>query len=546
MHYIPIGMAGKRRMNDASKFRYIQRRVFEVDPDDLLREIERIRDPYFRSLSLVSIASSKRFGTKRSMELLSSSFNEANKVDQEWRRAELISLIMKRLKKADRDIQLSGEKSCIVMIEEMKPGSGLSQAIKGLIDHSNSESWPFLIERAFQNKGFEKTDVRNILKAMKRSENWQVGHDLILKRLGSVEDTEMRVALYGALHLRSRKRKGTGTKPLELALDSMKEQEGHNASRSFSFLCSNCIDIDDLPVLESGMEWFKKPEDRIKAICDLVTASDKAGNRDMAREYVKMAIEGTENLSTDILKASSTSLIASGVSRLGDADHARTLFDTALGLSGNEEMLKKRIEAQMENCGSNREKKKKEGSILPISGKRTRHILALYDTYEGGLKPVHSRTVARAAPLCAAFDLDLALMGFPSDDLDRIIELVSKETNIGKGGAYLNSLHKEGRVYLVKCTGSDPPGDWSGLGLPVATTSKPARSRSIMMKDSKKLSSKEHPLKRVCLIMGLGRKGLPRSLLDKVPYHLEITGSGVPLETATAMGILAYMLGNEE
>ena len=66
------------------------------------------------------------------------------------------------------------------------------------------------------------------------------------------------------------------------------------------------------------------------------------------------------------------------------------------------------------------------------------------------------------------------------------------------------------------------------------------------MKDSKKLSSEEHPLKRVCLIMGLGRKGLPRSLLDKVPYHLEITGSGVPLETATAMGILAYMLGSEE
>jgi hypothetical protein len=182
-----------------------------------------------------------------------------------------------------------------------------------------------------------------------------------------------------------------------------------------------------------------------------------------------------------------------------------------------------------------------------IPDKRSgRHILALYDTYEGGLKPVHSRAVARAAPLCAAFGLDLALIGFPSDDLERIVGLSEKETNIGKGGTYIRKLHSTDRILLVGCSEKDPPSDWSDLGLPVATTSRPDRMKSIELGRAIEVSRTAHPKRRICLIMGLGRKGLPDSLLESVSHHLEITGANIPLETATAMGILAYMINAEE
>jgi hypothetical protein len=42
--------------------------------------------------------------------------------------------------------------------------------------------------------------------------------------------------------------------------------------------------------------------------------------------------------------------------------------------------------------------------------------------------------------------------------------------------------------------------------------------------------------------MGLGSKGLPARLLREAPFHLELTGRNVSMETATAMGVLAERL----
>ena len=44
---------------------------------------------------------------------------------------------------------------------------------------------------------------------------------------------------------------------------------------------------------------------------------------------------------------------------------------------------------------------------------------------------------------------------------------------------------------------------------------------------------------KLCMIMGLGPKGLPKSYLGHSPYQFEITGSGVAFETGTAMGAIA-------
>ena len=58
------------------------------------------------------------------------------------------------------------------------------------------------------------------------------------------------------------------------------------------------------------------------------------------------------------------------------------------------------------------------------------------------MKPTHYRAIARAAPLCYAYDLDLALVGFPTEDLDLIVKETITETNIGRGGKLLEVLNR--------------------------------------------------------------------------------------------------------
>jgi len=49
----------------------------------------------------------------------------------------------------------------------------------------------------------------------------------------------------------------------------------------------------------------------------------------------------------------------------------------------------------------------------------------------------------------------------------------------------------------------------------------------------------ELPDGRLCMIMGLGPKGLPKSFLKASNYHFELTGSNIAFETGTAMGSIA-------
>jgi hypothetical protein len=48
----------------------------------------------------------------------------------------------------------------------------------------------------------------------------------------------------------------------------------------------------------------------------------------------------------------------------------------------------------------------------------------------------------------------------------------------------------------------------------------------------------------LCLFIGLGRQGLPKSLLDNCPDQFELTGIGASLETAVAMGAIAQRLAD--
>ncbi len=159
-----------------------------------------------------------------------------------------------------------------------------------------------------------------------------------------------------------------------------------------------------------------------------------------------------------------------------------------------------------------------------------RHVLALVDGYTGGLGAPHVRAVARAAPLCIAFNLDLVLVGFPTEKIVELVKLVEAESNVGEGEGYAKQLLRDDRIHLLPLH-KGVPDFWPGH--PVATTPHPAPGKS---------SALEAP-GPLCLLIGLGKQGVPKRILNVVERHHELTGQGISMETATAMGILADRLG---
>jgi len=170
-----------------------------------------------------------------------------------------------------------------------------------------------------------------------------------------------------------------------------------------------------------------------------------------------------------------------------------------------------------------------------------RITLGIYNTYDPlKMREPHRRAIARAGALCAAYEINLALFGFPlaaeqSTPLE-MADFVAKSTTIGQEGKYLLEIAGEGKVQIFDYVSKGFPPQ---LGIPIATTCKP--------KLQKKISPGEiidiiRYKKGVLLILGLGPKGLSDELKKICTYHLDITGRGYSLETCTAMGAIAGYL----
>jgi hypothetical protein len=161
--------------------------------------------------------------------------------------------------------------------------------------------------------------------------------------------------------------------------------------------------------------------------------------------------------------------------------------------------------------------------------------IGLINTYAGKkLIDTHIRVVARAAPLCVAYNLKLALFTFPVADPEILIEKVENQTQISEAGKQVSALYEMGRLIVRKLPKEPVLPD---LGLLIATTSKPDREKAIVLE---KMLAKKEP---ICFLMGLGSSGLPKNILKLAKYHLELTGKGVSLETCSAMGVLAASIG---
>ncbi len=152
----------------------------------------------------------------------------------------------------------------------------------------------------------------------------------------------------------------------------------------------------------------------------------------------------------------------------------------------------------------------------------------LYNSYDKNKwHEAHKRAIARAAPICYAFDCNLVVMNFPCDKND----IISINTTIGDSGMYLKNLIKNNRFIITDKYQAQ-------FGTPIISTSKPENSKSISPRELA-----NYLLKKPCgIIIGLGRHGLPKNIIKLGEYHLDITEKRVSLETCTAISAIPSVI----
>lgn len=214
-----------------------------------------------------------------------------------------------------------------------------------------------------------------------------------------------------------------------------------------------------------------------------------------------------------------------------------------------------------------------------------RLTLGLYNSYDPRrFSEAHRRALVRAAPLALAYDASLATFGFPFDDLAahggrtaenrsraadpkrgqgepvelrtpaEIADYVAQTTSVagaagggrGRGGgpqdassakggqesdiSHFVQLAKLGRFQVFELPKKGFPPQ---LGTVVLTTEHAAGPRATSADAiARELAEGRSQL----LVFGLGPQGTPAEVREMSARDLDITGKGVGLETATAMG----------
>lgn|GEM_PF-942315 len=181
-----------------------------------------------------------------------------------------------------------------------------------------------------------------------------------------------------------------------------------------------------------------------------------------------------------------------------------------------------------------------------------RITLGLYNSYDPNhFHEAMRRAIARAAPLAFAFELNLSLFGFPFKAYrtktgetpeprtpQELAALIADSTSIGEGGGFLTRIADGGRfqAYPYPDRGWPPQ-----LGTAVLATQEPDASKRI---DLDTIARRADEGEGFLVLVGLGPRGVPKRIEELAPHHLELTGRGIGLETATALGVLAGRLAS--
>lgn len=170
-----------------------------------------------------------------------------------------------------------------------------------------------------------------------------------------------------------------------------------------------------------------------------------------------------------------------------------------------------------------------------------RVTLGIYNSYDPvHFREPHRRALARAGALALAFDQNLATFGFPfSNELStplRVAEWLASTTSIGEDGKYMMELAEANRFSFFPYPRKGFPPQ---LGEIILTTSKPDASKVVEVEEIVDMLLRG---RSICLLIGLGPRGVPDEVRRIPKLHLDITGTGRSLETCTAMGAISAVI----
>ena len=471
-------MAVSRKNHNPSIARRILRDLKRGEsPENLIPIVKEISDPYYAALGLTYIASTELLERRKSEKLLKQVFSKVDKVEQSWRRLELLGEISKRLKNInDSKLQEIQYKQILKLSMSEK-----KEKVKDFFVKNVKNFPPTLLESLLTNslkiKGYEFESSKAVIR--------QWANNAPIENLITVLSTQkgdIRIKLLGYLHFQLNKSKiPIDQSPLEIALKYVDSEE------MLRYLVRVCSKPADLDLVELHLSK-KTTEEAVPISIALIARADRKGWNQQAHQL---------------------------------ADNTETLIDS-ISDSEIQNKFKSKLQITTDRLKGERILKSPEpkNPMVQISDSG-KHTLGLYNTYGGNWNHPHYKAVFKAANLCSAFDLNLALIDFPEIEPDYLVSEIKKEMRLANDG-YLSQLLSNNRVRFFE---KDIDESWTGVK--VVTTENP---------DSKKF---KRPEGEICMVMGLGPKGLPKSYVSKCKHHFEITGSGVGFETGTAMGAIA-------
>lgn len=170
-----------------------------------------------------------------------------------------------------------------------------------------------------------------------------------------------------------------------------------------------------------------------------------------------------------------------------------------------------------------------------------RMTIGVYNAYDPNkFREPHRRVIARAGDLALAFDMNLALFGFPLPEKKmtpvEISEYIAGTTSIGNDGQNFVRLAELGRFQALPYPDKGFPPQ---LGKVVLTTPEPDDKKRI---STRELGAMINGGQSVLLLFGIGPHGVPKRVRPLSDYDYEVTGGNYSLETCTALGAVCGSL----
>jgi hypothetical protein len=477
-----------------------------VQVDALILRAQSIPDPSFAAEALFAISSLCAMPTRRAGGVLDEAGIQLAATAADWRKAEALADLAGKTRKwrsgegEDAKIAEHFVARLLGMARTLPPGPARSTAIKGLAPVVSEDALEDLLTIAANNA--QESRLADCKLVLRRG---PVGG--LPDAVGKIGDVALRARLLAYLHAHG----GKGLLPAALATAaSMPTVDAVEVLRG---IVAATESLEDLQLVAANLPQDAEAQGRL--LSAIGARADRLADPSAASRFFEQGQGAAAGIEDAKRKEAVLANLKAGVARL-----SRAAPDEVHELSRTDARPARRVPEFASTSGA-------------------RHVLALYDTYEGRLGEAHKRAVARAAPLCAAFGLDLALVGFPARNAEQVVDLVRRDTGLGEQGTLLAGLAKQGRLILVAAPRNQLPDE--GFGAWVATTPSPNTAKACTLAQAA-ASARAAGQRRLAVLMGLGPRGLPAGVLQAARYHVELTGSGVSLETATAMGILAERL----